>query len=147
MKLFFWSNKIIGECFPLFNFDLLSYCHMQYITYFLRNSKSSVVLSYNYCVFPMCRVPCYIIFVVPNDNPERKMLKRLQKKDRNLLQVFYPVRGRAGIWALLDPTPSLVLIHCPTLSPFQVTWHNLLKDFTSSLTLVKVFLPLLLCYN
>lgn len=54
MKFFFLGNKIIGECFPLFNFDLHSHCYNQYTTYFLRDSKSSVVPSYNYCVFTMC---------------------------------------------------------------------------------------------
>lgn len=63
ITLFFWGNKIISKFFSLFHFDLCSCCHMQYITYFSRNSKLFVKFwVYNYCIFTMCWVPFTSLF-------------------------------------------------------------------------------------
>lgn len=37
-------------------------------------------------IITVCYVPYYIILVIPNDNPERKMMDSLKRNDRHLLR-------------------------------------------------------------
>lgn len=146
--VFFGDKKITGDFFLFISFwftFILSYAI--YNIFFKELQIFYKVSNCYYSVSTMCYVPYYIILVIPNDNPERKTMNRLERKGGHLLQVLYLVRRRAGMWALLDLTPILVSIHCPILPLFIVIWHNLLKDFANCLTTLKAFLLLILCYN